>query len=367
MHKDKLVYIDYLRTFAILLIVLIHTMSWGNGIILEFNKILYGSGTYIFVFISGFLFEYLAYKFNYKEYIKKKFFNVIMPYLCITSLVAIYTAFNVTDTNNPLINMPVISRIFTGIISGSILNNSLWFIPMISIFFIMAPIFLFIKKHKFLFIIILILSIIYTVYTIRPIIWESLYANSHLSFTQICLKYVIFYIKSFLFFSSSYLLGMVSCDFIEKYKTYINENIYKITGCLFIIYLINFAAYFIYKNPLEHIVPIFFFLSLAILFEQKTVSSPKPCIVANIATFLAKYSFGIFLIHQYFLNFCIWHHIYRCYYPQLIYTSGNTVYCFVLSLGIFLFSLFGSITVLYILKKILKFIGVKNIRRFIGV
>ena len=41
-------------------------------------------GTALFIFISGFLFQHLSKKFEYKNYLSKKWTNVILPYLFIT-------------------------------------------------------------------------------------------------------------------------------------------------------------------------------------------------------------------------------------------------------------------------------------------
>lgn len=52
-------YINYFRAFAILSIVAAHTLIWGRGVILQTNIYLFSGGTFLFVFISGFLFQYL--------------------------------------------------------------------------------------------------------------------------------------------------------------------------------------------------------------------------------------------------------------------------------------------------------------------
>ena len=71
-RKPNLDYIDYFRAIAILFIVAGHTLCWGHGEVERFNSLLLRGGTYFFVFIAGFLFQYLSYKFEIKTFSKKK-------------------------------------------------------------------------------------------------------------------------------------------------------------------------------------------------------------------------------------------------------------------------------------------------------
>ena len=77
--REMLNYINVFRGLAILLIVAGHTMqfgtkgTWINDTAFE---ILTG-GTALFIFISGFLFQHLSDKFEYKIYLKKKWINVV--------------------------------------------------------------------------------------------------------------------------------------------------------------------------------------------------------------------------------------------------------------------------------------------------
>ena len=72
--REMLNYINVFRGLAILLILAGHTMqigekgSWINNISFE----IFAGGTALFIFISGFLFQHLSAKFEYKNYLSKK-------------------------------------------------------------------------------------------------------------------------------------------------------------------------------------------------------------------------------------------------------------------------------------------------------
>jgi peptidoglycan/LPS O-acetylase OafA/YrhL len=70
-------YLNLLRAIASMLIVFfhcIHGLQWGgeygNQEMMRLLKILSAYGTFLFVFIAGFLFQHLLYKYNYLEYLR---------------------------------------------------------------------------------------------------------------------------------------------------------------------------------------------------------------------------------------------------------------------------------------------------------
>ena len=82
--KTKILnYINIFRGLAILLIIMGHTMQFGNSnsVINLLNCEMICGGTALFIFISGFLFQHLSGKYEFKNYMLKKWTNVIMPYL----------------------------------------------------------------------------------------------------------------------------------------------------------------------------------------------------------------------------------------------------------------------------------------------
>jgi len=81
-------YIHSLRAMAILSIVAFHCIGlfateplcWQEPLILS----LASNGTMLFVFVAGFLFQHLSYKFEYRRYLKSKLQNVLLPYVFVS-------------------------------------------------------------------------------------------------------------------------------------------------------------------------------------------------------------------------------------------------------------------------------------------
>lgn len=109
------------------------------------------NGTVYFVFIAGFLFQYLSVKYEYKNYLRKKLDNVIIPYLII-SIPAVLLCILFGDTDSPVWFVPifsqfnVITKIYFLYVTGAQLFPY-FFIPMIVIFYIFAPVFIYIDRH----------------------------------------------------------------------------------------------------------------------------------------------------------------------------------------------------------------------------
>ena len=151
--KSYLNYINVLRGLAILLIIAGHTMQFGesSSLLHKINCEIVCGGTTLFIFISGFLFQHLSGKFEYKTYLSKKWTNVVLPYF-VTSLVGISFCFiypqiygNSFDGLNPLIQIPMF------LTTGRIHNTPTWFIPMIILFFFCSWILLKLEQKGWLY------------------------------------------------------------------------------------------------------------------------------------------------------------------------------------------------------------------------
>lgn len=150
----RLTHIHSFRAIAILLIVAGHSLdelSWqthpGQE---ELLADLVDNGTVLFVFIAGYLFEYLLPRYRYGDYLRKKFTNVILPYVII-SLPAMLHRFLMEDPARlyPQIQgMPVWYQVLWYYVKGGAhVNYPLWFIPMITVYYLLAPVFQQISRH----------------------------------------------------------------------------------------------------------------------------------------------------------------------------------------------------------------------------
>lgn len=373
-------YITYFRAVAIIFIVAGHTLCWGHSTMKDFNTLLFAGGTYFFVFIAGFLFQYLAYKFDIKKYFKKKFLNVICPYFF--TLLPCALPYTLSNTDNWFFtSSPVLTRFFAVTLGGYIVNGPVWFVGMIAVMFLFSPLFLYLKKYKKIYITMFLMSFILCLIVPR---YSSVntYLELHLNFQTNAIAKILYvnfvvYFRSFLHFCFIYLLGMLTCEIITKNVMNIKENLKTIFYISLFLYVFHFVVHLFIIKPtynmrymelISKLIETFVLLSGIMLLEQK-IKQYK--ILDKSLKFVADYSFGIFFVHGMVINYIWWST------PYLVRGLKNTTSFFIInkntsrylfnSIEIFLIVLIGSILLLLILKFILKLFGVKNTRIFIGV
>lgn len=111
---------------------------------------LFDSGTVLFVFVAGFLFEHLSRNFRYRDYLHRKLRNVLIPYLVISIPAVLLTAFLVDNQAFPAAvrESPVVLQIGWMLGTGSgTFNYAMWFIPMITLLYLAAPLFMQLVRH----------------------------------------------------------------------------------------------------------------------------------------------------------------------------------------------------------------------------
>jgi peptidoglycan/LPS O-acetylase OafA/YrhL len=347
MQKKYLKSLNWFRGLAIIFVYLSHLPK--NNVPFNadiFMRSVFGNGTLFFVFISGYLFWHLKDRFEYISYMENKFKNVVSPYIFILLPVLVLSAFlnlGTVDIN--------ITKLFSEnglfwhlLMGGTNLNTPLWFIPMIILFFITSPIFIQIGNSKY-FNLILCLAISFSILSFRPDLG----------------KYPLY---SYFHFLGVYLLGI----FMKKNELYIfkySKNISIASFIAFIAFIaidINFGFFgehrhffapffsdvmsinYIGLNQIQKIFGVLFFLSVLFYIENKYKNIEFPMLDK-----LAKYSFGIFFVHYY------WLHI-------LKYTLTNISYSyFIIAILGFVLSVFS----VYLFKKLLQLFNVES-RYFIG-
>lgn len=285
--------IEFMRAFAILLVVLMHipiNIKNTTGITHELNIItfiLIQNGTVVFLFISGYLFHLLNKNLNYKEYLSKKIKNVISPFIIMVLFLFIIEASkhyqHLPNYLAPLSNHPPLLLSIT-FLSPSWLATPLWFIPVMSIYYILAPIVKWVLQRDKCDVFITVLFLIITAFTARP---EN-NANP---------------ILSFIHFTGVYLFGCLTC----KYEDIITSP--KATLFAFIIFIITF--YEGYSGYHMHLTPSFqdIITNHILLPNWNVIQKISLCIIIFSASKsiytrsnkfikkIADYSFGIFFIH----------------------------------------------------------------------
>lgn len=275
-------YIHSYRALAILFIVAGHAIDafvWDqtNKQLETLLRIVISNGSVLFVFIAGYLFQHLSHKYKVDKYFKAKISNVIIPYVLISiPAIIVFVAFmqreNVwTGFYDQSALMQIISFYLTGLHLAP-----LWFIPFISLVYLLSPILIWGDRKKILY------------YTLPLFMLIScLYDRSDMP------------LDNLRHFFSVFLLGM----YFSHYKVALNNIVSKNTILIFLGIAIIALTYLEmlpqyselhYLNYLQKIIMSVFFLGVFISLGEK-VNNQWISLTANL-------SFGTFFIHSYLLT-----------------------------------------------------------------
>lgn len=361
--KSKILnYINVFRGLAILLIVAGHGMQFGEmGSLVERTSFeLFCGGTALFIFISGFLFQHLSGKYEFKNYMSKKWTNVIQPYLW-TAIPGILFCFlypvryeNILEGLNPALQIPMMLSV------GRIHNVPTWFIPMIVLFFLSSWILLKLEKKGILYKTLPLLFLV-TLFFQRPEL--EYYMFEGVSYLDKWIAYLKYILIGYVHFFSMYVFGMfcsANKQVIDKFWDF---------RWLYIVLMLITAGLDIYSgvnNSFINGTISKIFLTIIVLaylkhYDEWLISKEK---LNKALDFIAKYSFGIFFIHWYV--FFLYNLIFDL--PNVMPIVGNPLITLGLVFIRFLAVSGFSLLILWSVKKIiLKLNPNANVRSFIGV
>jgi hypothetical protein len=290
-------YVHRARAIAIVAIVALHcvgSLDWSNNFqTYRFMVELLQGATVVFVMISGFLFQHLSHKFHYQQYLWVKFKNVIVPYLFVglPGILLLLTKPSFLAENPELIDAGWPARVaFLYLYSGSQLNYVLWFIPVLTIYYVFAPLFMKMLRRPAWFISLLILIPV-SMFAHRP----SVQKYHHLDLA--------------LYFLSAYLTGMWAGLYREKVFAFLDRYFALALAC----YLVVLVGHFRLSNDVgSYVEEIFsgekglidwifiqkmllFFVLIAALKRVENMRAPAVDYVASV-------SFAIFFLHVYVLH-----------------------------------------------------------------
>ena len=286
-------YIHNFRGLAILLIVAGHVaglLTFENRPKLNtLIHILTANGSVYFVFIAGFLFQFLSKKYQYGSYLKKKFKNVVLPYLLI-SIPAIALCiwkgqpyYSATGFASAFANWSVFQQIAVLYLTGAHFFH-FWFMPMIILFYFFAPLFIWVdRKPKF--------------YSILPILLTLSVLVPRAEDDSLILQ-------NFVHFLSIYTLGMFCSRYREKILGYVQRH--RLCLTIAVVALIALESYMIttatpiisvlYTNTLTKAI-----LSLLMIYCLWLFDAAFSSRFHAVMNGLANLSFGIYFLHGYFI------------------------------------------------------------------
>ncbi len=354
------------RALAIFLVVGAHSYGSSHPFFGKFFLQLFEHGTVLFVFIAGFLFQYLSDTFEYKTYLKKKFINVISPYL-FTSIIGI-AGLLAFPSSNPLNGINELLQIPMFLTSGSFHNGPTWYIPMICLFFLCAKWLIKWRDYEIggksvLYSSLIVLIFISLLVPRISVPWIMVGTP-----WQMYIKAEINILCSFVVFFPIYVLGM----FFASYRRYI-PVLYERRKILWFLTIASWLFVLFGCNHWPIITrlmtaKVFFTLvALGYLERYDKVFLAHPNINKMLDLF-ATYSFSIFFLHTYLLRLLsgTLHYLLHIH-PDIIITNvPSFLLWFAMATGRFCVAFIGSLLVAFVAKKILTKMGIKNTRFFIG-
>ena len=136
--------IHLFRAFAIVNVMMVHLWSmrgWDGGLAFAnlLRAVIFGNSTIYFIFISGFLFEYLSHSFRIKTYYSKKIRYVFVPYALMSLLFTLTKFLKLYMQSNESISVSQIMwSYFNSILLGTAADQ-FWYIPFIVVVFALSP------------------------------------------------------------------------------------------------------------------------------------------------------------------------------------------------------------------------------------
>lgn len=147
--------------------MLSHVTSYREfGVIGRLVFFLLGDATTLFVFIAGYLFTYLEQdRFDFRSYLWKKLRYVILPYL-ILSVPAIGAG--IYFSRPELLDLTREAFVLWSLIVGGAVVGPMWFIPMISTYFVVSPFSNIIGRSRSV-VVVAAVGLIFSIFSSRPI------------------------------------------------------------------------------------------------------------------------------------------------------------------------------------------------------
>ncbi len=287
-QRTFLKYIHNFRGIAIIFIVAAHMfLFWDMDEGAPFAKIIldaiWRNGTVLFVFIAGYLFQYLKFKYHYKSYLSKKLKYVILPYLIVSIPVILFRLFisppeDVYNAFPGYFEWPLIKKIFIFLVTGTHLLP-FWFIPMVLLYYIISPAFVYLdnnpKLYKYILPALMVLSLLIDRGNRGDL------HNIHMNF---------------LHFLSVYVFGMWFSHFNDKILNWTEKFkwLIIIPFTIFLALTIFMYQSVWYDQLLYFQKMLFCWVLFYVLYKGETVIPKK---VNDFLSLFANYSFGVFFIH----------------------------------------------------------------------
>lgn len=269
-----------MRGLAIVPIVAGHcynAFDWQPGSLGAHLTVLWSDINAFFIFISGYLFQHLLGRFAYGKYLRAKLRNVILPYLVMSlpALVLYAGNWKIHPHFGDLIaSLPLDERMALLLLTGAQMGPY-WFIPMMAVFYLGSPILAALDRRPSWYLVLLPLFACSLALVPRPL-------------------YDLQPLQSAAHYLPVYVLGMFVSRYNERILPVLARNWATMTAASALLLIAIVAADY-----------------ARIVFERLPIAFLCLTVLAILTRFthhriawldlLARYSFGIFFVHAYFI------------------------------------------------------------------
>lgn len=266
------------RAIAIVLIVGAHClpmMEWDSPLSKQLVAGFTDESSTFFMFISGFLFQHLSTRFDYRRYLAVKFRNVLLPYIILSLPAIVFFVFLSRRDGlwTGFYDMPQWEQMMMFLLTGKHLAP-MWFIPLLAIYYVIAPLFVFIDRRA---------SILY--WLILPLFVLAAINGRGGPYGPLNMA---------LYFLPVYLFGMVFSRYRER-ALMLTERFRVVLlaamVALYVLYVAEVPLGFTVQTVLK---PVMIPLIVWALYRWGAQFGSR-------LDYLATISFGIFFVHAYFL------------------------------------------------------------------
>lgn len=336
-------YILNLRGVAIFIVVGVHARGniyeWEShpavfDLLATFFDAREGMGTTIFIFIGGFLYQYITHNnWNFRKYIEKKSMYVILPYILISIPIIAYRIMtDYTFALPPGFNEHSIMYRFLYYIVTGLHLAPFWFISTIVLFYISSPVFHALDNawaYRWLFPLLLLVSL----FTYR----SEHNANTLLSYIHF---FPVYYLGMWASFHRTRILASANWILFIFIVLYTGITIANLTGFWPLPERISFEEILAQRLLILNIdlvkAILLSFILMLLLYKLRE----KRMLFFEV---LGEYSFGIFFVH------CIYIYVTRDVWTALFGPIDFSLLTFIIYFG---FNLMISTVTVYLIKKI---------------
>jgi len=279
--KTFLSYIHNFRGIAIVYIVGAHILlRWPEGSVTHrILTVMFHNSTILFLFISGYLFQHMSDRFEYKSYLRRKFQIVISPYLLLSIPVIAYRVISQDINSYTLADHPDFGtwsawrQAVYYLLHGAHLQQ-LWFIPTIAIYYLIAPALMYIDRKPVRY------------WILAPLVVLSLIVQRDV-LSNIPVNAV--------HFLSVYVLGMFISRYREQFLQFAEKYTTLVTLLPLSFMVLTYYAAERFYDPVEFIQQVLF--CGFYIYWLKRLDKYVPRFVAT----LAALSFGIYYVHYFYV------------------------------------------------------------------